>query len=162
MEGLEVTGVDVSVVSLIGPFRNIMAFFTSFQIARSSALGLEENALAMEILHLRYSRWGAAVKLSGEVANLRELHAAVRNQEDVSEAKEVLARIASHFEDTAKITTGRKIESVVSTATGSHSTTSEVLTQRMRELADSRQCKTETVQKVRWHLMLEKIRNKSF
>ena len=100
---------DVSVVSLVGPFRNIMAFFTSFQIARPSALEPEENALAMEILHLRYSRWGPlAVKLSGEVANLKELHAAVRNQEDVSEAKVVLARSARHFEDIAKITTGRK------------------------------------------------------
>lgn len=43
MEGLEITCVDVSVAPLVGPFRNIMAFFTSFQGARSSALELEKK-----------------------------------------------------------------------------------------------------------------------
>jgi hypothetical protein len=162
MEGRENTGVDVSVVPLIGPFRNIMGFFTSFQCARSSALELEKNILAMEILHLRFSRWGAALKLSGEVANPKELHAAVRYRTDVEAAKEVLARIASRFEDIAKITAGRKFESLVSTATGSHSTTSEALIQRMRELADTRQCKIKPLSKVHWYLMLERIRKKSF
>ena len=109
MEGLEVTGVDVSVVSLIGPFRNIRSFFTSFKNARSSASELKENILAVEILHLRFSRWGAAVKLSGEVANPKVLHTAARNRTDISEAKGLLAQIASHFEDTARITTGRKV-----------------------------------------------------
>lgn len=162
VEDREITGVDVSVVSLVGPFRNIMAFFTSCQYARSSAFGLEKIILAMEILHLRFSRWGAALKFSGEVANPKELHAAVRYRTDVAAAKEVLARIASHFEDIAKITTGKKVESVVSTATGSHSTTSEALIQRMRELADTRQCKIKPSSKVHWYLMLERIRKKSF
>lgn len=162
MDGREITRVDVSVVPLIGSFRNIMAFFTSFQGARSSALELEKNILAMEILHLRFSRWGAALKFSGEVDSLKELRAAVRYRTDVEAAKEVLARIASRFEDIAKITTGRKSESVVSTATGSHSTTSEVLIQRMRELADTRQCKIKPLSKVHWYLMLERIRKKSF
>jgi len=116
----------------------------------------------MEILHLRLSRWGAALKLSGEVASLKEPHAAVRYRTDVAAAKEVLARIASHFGDIAKITTGRRVESVVSTATGSLSTTSEALIQRMRDLAHSRQCKVKSLSKVHWYLMLEKIRNKSF
>jgi hypothetical protein len=162
MDGREITGVDVSVVPLIGSFRNIMAFFTSFQGARSSALELEKNILAMEILHLRFSRWGAALKFSGGVANPKELHAAVRYRTDVAAAKEVLARIASRFEDIAKITKGRKVESVVSTATGSYSTTSEALIQRMRELAHSRQCKANPLSKVHWYLMLERIRKKSF
>lgn len=162
MEGREITGVDVSVVSLIGPFRNIMALFTSCQYARSSALELEGNILAMEILHLRFSRWGAALKFSGEVANPKELHAAVRYQTDVAAAKEKLAQIASHFEDIAKITTGRKVESVVSTATGSYPMTSEALIQRMRGLADTRQCKINPLSKVHWYLMLERIRKKSF
>lgn len=107
MEGMEVTGVDASVVPLIGPFRNIMTLFTSFRIARSSVLELEENILAMRVLHLRFSRWGAAVKLSGEVVNLKGLHAAVRSRTDAAAAKEVLAQIASRFEDIAKITTSR-------------------------------------------------------
>lgn len=116
----------------------------------------------MEILHLRFSRWGAAVKLSGEVANPKELHTAVRNRTDISEAKGLLAQITSHFEDIARITTGRKVEDVVTRATDNEWMTCGTLVQRMRDLAHPRQCKTKTLRKVRRYLMLEKICSKSF
>lgn len=40
--------------------------------------------------------------------------------------------------------------------------TSRVLIQRIRGLADSRQCKAKTLRQVRWHLMLQKICHRSF
>lgn len=107
LNGREITGLDASTASLIGPFRNIMAFFTYVQSALSSAYELEENVLEMEILHLRFSRWGAGARLTGEVTHLREIHAAVRCVEDIPAAKVILAQIASRLEEAAKITKDR-------------------------------------------------------
>jgi hypothetical protein len=162
MEGMEIAGVNVSIASLVGPFRNIMSFFTFVQSARSSAIDQEDCMLSMEVVHLRFSRWGAAVKLSGEVAHLKDLHAAVRNRDHVSAAKEVLAQIASKLESIPQITTDRNIDDEVRTPVNNDQITSEVLIQRMRDLSDARQCKAKTLRKVRWHVLLEKILNKSF
>ena len=162
MEGMEIAGVNVSTASLVGPFRNIMSFFTFVQSATSSAVEQEDCMLSMEIVHLRFSRWGAAVKLSDEVANRKDLHAAVRNREHVSAAKEYLAQIASKLESIPLIISDRNTDDEVRTVVDNVQSTSEVLIQRMRDLADSRQCKAKTLGKVRWHVLLEKIRNKSF
>jgi len=158
MDDMETTGVDVSIASLAGSYRNIMSFFTRIRSAKYSTYKLEnqqENPMvSIGILHLRFARWGAAVKLSGGIASLKELHVAVKSRESVPEAKGKLASIANELERISKITIGRTHEEGDASATANNSMTSRILIQKIREIADSRKCKDKTLDKVRWHLML--------
>jgi hypothetical protein len=162
----EITGVDANIASLVGPFRNIMSFFGRIRSAKASTHRLEDHPdglmVPIGILHLRFARWGAALNLAEEVMSLEDLHAALRSREDVSTAKEKLALMANEFESIAKITRGRGSEEGNASATDDYPMTSRVLIQRIRGLADSRQCKTKTLRQVRWHLMLQKICHRSF
>lgn len=108
------------------------------------------------VLHLRFSRWGAAVKLSGEVDNLKDLHAAVQSQESVLTAKAKLASMANELESVSKITRGRNH----AITTADDPMTCGALIQMIRRLADSRQCKAKRT--VRWYLLLQEIRHWSF
>lgn len=154
----EITGVDANIASLVGPFRNIMSFFTHIRSAESDTYQLQESMVFLGTLHLRFSRWGAAVKLSGEVNKLKDLHAAVQSQESVLIAKAKLASMANELESVSKITRGRDH----AITTDNYQMTSRVLIQRIRGLADSRQCKSKTLRHVRWHLMLQKVCHGSF
>lgn len=162
MAGMELKGVDASIASLAGPFRNIMSFFTYIQSASSCAYELEDCMLSIGILHLRFSRWGAAIKLSSEVTNIKDLHAAVRKRKDVSTAREKLAEMASEFESIARITKDQETEEDDTSATDNQPMTSGGLIQQMRQLTDARRCKAETLHKVRWYTVLEKICHRSF
>lgn len=163
---MENNGVDVSIASLVGPFRNIMSFFTRIRSAEASTRQLEDHPegcmVPIVILHLRFARWGAALKLAEEVMSLEDLHVAIRSRENVSTAKEKLASMANEFESIAKITRGRVNEEGNASATDNYQMTSRVLIQRIRGLADSRQCKSKTLRQVRWHLMLQKVCHGSF
>lgn len=166
MDGMETTGVDVSIAPLVGSYRNIMSFFTRIRSAKLSTYKLEDQQespmVFIGILHLRFARWGAAVKLSEGIASLKELNVAVKRRDSVPEAKDKLALMANELERISKITIGRTNEEGDASATANKSMTSRALIQKIRQIADSRQCKDKTLDKARWHLMLQKIRHGSF
>jgi hypothetical protein len=157
MDDMEMPGVDASIASLVGPFQNIMSFFTHIRSAKRPTPELQERMVSIGILHLRFSRWGAAINLCDKITNLKDLHAAVQEWGDVSRAKTKLASIANELERFSTRTRGRSSwEGVAS------SMTSGVLIQEIRQLADSRQCKAKTLRKVVLYLIFEKICHRSF
>lgn len=159
---MEVAGLIVGIASLIGLFENAMTFFTYVQSAGSSAEDSEYCMVRLELLHLRLSRWRAAVGLSEEVGELKDLQARALAKEDVSAAKKVLSQIASRFEDVAKITARAGSQKMIAEASEDNSDDQETLLQSMRRISSSRQCQPSTLEKSKWILLFEKIRHKSF
>jgi hypothetical protein len=61
-------------VSIIVPlFQAAVTCFTCVRIAKSFGSDLQTYTLRLEVLHLRLSRWGKVVGLTGEVDDVRNL-----------------------------------------------------------------------------------------
>ena len=146
---------------LLYPFDNVMTLFTYIDKVAFLSVDVNRDMLSLELLRLRFSRWGAGIVLSDEVVDLKKLCANVRKK-DVSTAKDELARMVQCFEDFAKTTNDEDVEGEVSDPPGSDASNRKVLVATMRALSDSRQCKDKTLRRAKPNFLLRKFFDKEF
>ena len=90
---MEPIGLTVGIVGLVSVFNNAVDCFEYVQLGRSFGTNFQTSLLKLDNARLRLSRWGQAVGLSGDVANVQSLQSTNLAEEDISKAERLLGQI---------------------------------------------------------------------
>lgn len=159
---MEFASRTVGMTSLMGRYDNIMKFFTRIQSAPSCASDLKSSMLTLEVLRLRLSRWGDAVGLSGDVANLKCLGARAESRKHIYFAKEILDTVGSRFEELARAAEHHAVDDEDVQVPDSDSTDHGILIRRLRGVSNDRLCNSNTLEKGRRLLKFDRFCHRSF
>jgi hypothetical protein len=119
--------------------------------------------LKLDNARLRLSRWGEAVRLDGEAANVQSLEPTALSAEDVPTVERLLGQILELFADAEGVSAESKSCAVagdsslmVPDAQTDLDPVHQTLHEKMRNLSIRRQNRTPLLQKVKWALYQKK------
>lgn len=156
---MEPAGLTVGVFALAGLFNNAVDCFEYVQLGRNLGKDFQTSLLKLDNARLRLSRWGEAVRLSSEVAEVQSLESTALPAEYVPAAERLLGQILELFADAEGVSAKFKSRAVVGDSSLMILDTQtdldpvhRTLHEKMRDLSIRRQNKTPLRQKVKWAL----------
>lgn len=145
---MEIAGMSISVVALVGLFENAITCFTRVRMARSYGPDLNFLMVRFEVLHLRLTRWGEVAGLN-KPSEDNKAPSTNLSTSDQTLAKMALEQIKTRFHDATKFLQDIDIgEDVVASATDLGD--KKTLVERMRNLSIKRRPRTSAVAKAKW------------
>ncbi|OAG06629.1 uncharacterized protein CC84DRAFT_1162983 [Paraphaeosphaeria sporulosa] len=160
---MEPVGLTVGVVSLASLFNNAVDCFEYVQLGRNIGKDFQTSMLKLDNARLRLSRWGKAVSLSGDIAEVQSLESTALSAEDVPVAESLLGKILDLFADAEEVSVKFKSRAVatdssliVHDAQTDLDLVHRTLHEKMRDLSIRRQNKTPLRHKVKWALYEKK------
>ncbi|KAK4983639.1 hypothetical protein LTR50_007096 [Elasticomyces elasticus] len=151
-----------SAVALARLFKNAVDCFEYIQLGRNLRKNFQTDWLKLDNARLRLSRWGEAVRLNGEVADVQSLESIALSAEDVPIAERLLGQILELFADAEGVSRKSKSRAVASDssrmvydAQTDLEPVYRTLHKKMRNLLIRRQNKT-LWQKMKWTLYEKK------
>jgi hypothetical protein len=164
---MEPVGFAVGVIALAGLFNNAVDCFEYVQLGRNFSSKFQTNIIRLDNARLRLSRWGQAVGVGSDLAEIRSLDSATLSQEDIKRAEEMLGQIQKLFADAEGISTSLKAKANSGDSSLDVLDTRKELDalgtslhEKMRALSIKRQDKTSLTKKVKWALYKEKDFNR--
>ena len=157
---MEPVSFGLGVIGLVPTFSACVDCFDYFRIGRNLGSDYEKSVLKLDIVRLRFTRWGEGVGIrqgdeNAAVAPLKD-RLAIPNK-DFATVERGLGQILSLFENTAETSNRLKFkssanETIVGEDIALENATMHMLHDHMRTLALQRQKRSTTLHKMRWAL----------
>jgi hypothetical protein len=157
-------GVIIGSLALASLFNTCIECFEYVQLGKRFGSDYETYLLKLDIVRLRLSRWGEAVNITGDRPASKSLSHV--SGQDAETAKNLLGKFANAFQEVEALSNKFRLKSkpedlLVDNKVGD--LTTQVLHEKMRDLARRRQKRTDFAKKTAWalyeHKHFEKLLN---
>ena len=158
---MEAVGFTVGAVGLVGTFTACVDCFDYIRIGRRLGRDYETSVIKLDLIRLRFTRWGEAAGLSQvdeavAYSEIKQQRLAVRD-EDIETIRRTLGKILNLFETSAKESKRFALKNLNDKDALAHTASLKDvkirdLHDRMRDIAITRQKRSTLSQKISWAL----------